>query len=136
MRPQGSPELLEERRRSVAAFLKQKLSLHEIARRIGCHASSVLRWRDALQSGGRTESQAGTRPATPTDLETEKTARSSPDPRGHGSWISERVVDHPTNCRSGRTSIGSEISSQSRRQTPARDRLEPPETGTSGRRAR
>ena len=52
MRPQGSPKLLEERRRSVAPFLKQKLSLHEIARRIGCHASSVLRWRNALQSGG------------------------------------------------------------------------------------
>src|SRR4030042_4370852 len=53
MRPHGSPKLLEERRRSVAAFLKQKLSLHEIARRIGCHASSVRRWRNALQSGGQ-----------------------------------------------------------------------------------
>jgi transposase len=52
-RPHGSPELLEERRRSVIAFLKQKLSLHEIARRIGCHASSVLRWRDALKKGGK-----------------------------------------------------------------------------------
>lgn len=53
MRPHGSPKLLEERRRSVTAFLKQKLSLHEIARRIGCHASSVMRWRNALQSGGQ-----------------------------------------------------------------------------------
>src|SRR4030043_796664 len=53
MRPQGSPRLLEERRRSVVTFLKQKLSLHEIARRIGCHASSVMRWRNALQSGGQ-----------------------------------------------------------------------------------
>ena len=53
MRPQGSPRLLEERRRSVTTFLKQKLSLHEIARRIGCHASSVMRWRNALQSGGQ-----------------------------------------------------------------------------------
>lgn len=52
MRPFGSPEALETRRRRVIAFLKQKLSLHEIARRIGCHASSVLRWRDALRSGG------------------------------------------------------------------------------------
>jgi transposase len=52
MRPQGSPKLLEERRRSVVTFLTQKLSLHEIARRIGCHASSIMRWRNALQSGG------------------------------------------------------------------------------------
>jgi len=34
------------------AWLKQKLSLHEIGRRMGCHASSVLRWRNALRSGG------------------------------------------------------------------------------------
>ena len=53
MRPKGSPKLLEERRRNVIAFLKLELSLHEIARRIGCHASSVMRWRNALQSGGQ-----------------------------------------------------------------------------------
>lgn len=52
MRPHGSPKALEARRRRVITFLKQKLSLHEIARRIGCHASSVLRWRNALQAGG------------------------------------------------------------------------------------
>src|SRR3990172_6431270 len=52
MRPKGSPKSLEERRRSVAAFLKQKISLHEIARRIGCHASSVMRWRNAFRALG------------------------------------------------------------------------------------
>jgi hypothetical protein len=41
---------LEARRRRVIALLKQQLSLHEIARRMGCHASSVLRWRNALGS--------------------------------------------------------------------------------------
>lgn len=52
MRPHGSPQVLEARRRTVIALLKHKLSLHEIARRIGCHASSVLRWRDAFRSAG------------------------------------------------------------------------------------
>jgi len=52
MRPFGSPKTLEMRRHRVIAFLKQRLSLHEIARRIGCHASSVLRWRNALRTGG------------------------------------------------------------------------------------
>jgi transposase len=52
MRPQGSPKTLEARRRSVVALLEQDLSLHEIARRLGCHASSVLRWRNALHAGG------------------------------------------------------------------------------------
>jgi transposase len=44
--------MLEERRRRIVAFLKRDLSLHEIARRIGCHASSVLRWRNAFRSQG------------------------------------------------------------------------------------
>jgi transposase len=53
MRPTGSPKSLEERRHRVIDLLKQKLSLHEIARQIGCHTSSVMRWRNALQSGGQ-----------------------------------------------------------------------------------
>ncbi|MEW6363249.1 MAG: winged helix-turn-helix domain-containing protein [Acidobacteriota bacterium] len=52
MRPRGSPSYLEERRRRVVGLLRQKFSLHEIARRIGCHASSVLRWRNAYRLGG------------------------------------------------------------------------------------
>ena len=68
MRPHGSPQSLEERRRRVVAFLKQKLSLHEIARRMGCHASSVLRWRNAMQSGGRDALKAKPAPGRPPRL--------------------------------------------------------------------
>jgi transposase len=50
--------MLEERRKRVTTFLKQNLSLHEIARRIGCHASSVLRWRDAFNKGGKSALKA------------------------------------------------------------------------------
>jgi transposase len=53
MRPHGSPQALETRRHKVISLLRKKLSLHEIARRIGCNASSVLRWRNAWQRGGR-----------------------------------------------------------------------------------
>ena len=52
MRPCGSPNVLEVRRQRVVALLEQELSLHEIARRLGCHASSVLRWRNAWQADG------------------------------------------------------------------------------------
>ena len=52
MRPHGSPKTLEARRQRVVALLEQELSLHEIARRLGCHASSVLRWRNAWQADG------------------------------------------------------------------------------------
>jgi len=68
MRPKGSPKVLEERRRSVIALLKLKLSLHEIARRIGCHASSVMRWRNALQSGGQKALNAKPAPGRPPRL--------------------------------------------------------------------
>ena len=68
MRPQGSPKSLEERRRRAVAFLKQKLSLHEIARRIGCHASSVLRWRNAMRSGGQDALKAKPAPGRPPRL--------------------------------------------------------------------
>lgn len=52
MRPHGSPQDLEKRRRKVIALLRKNLSLHEIARRLGCHPSSVLRWRNAWLQGG------------------------------------------------------------------------------------
>jgi transposase len=75
MRPHGSPKSLEERRRRVVAFLKQKLSLHEIARRIGCHASSVLRWRDAVRSGGPEALRAKPAPGRPPRLTAKQKAR-------------------------------------------------------------
>jgi transposase len=71
MRPQGSPKVLEERRRRAVELLKQNLSLHEIARRIGCNPSSVLRWRNALNSSGVDALKAKPAPGRPPKL-TEK----------------------------------------------------------------
>ena len=68
MRPHGSPQDLETRRRSVITLLRMNLSLHEIARRIGCHASSVLRWRNAWRRGGRTALKAKPAPGRPPRL--------------------------------------------------------------------
>ena len=68
MRPHGSPRTLEERRRKAAALLHQNLSLHEIARRIGCNASSVMRWRNALGKGGADALKAQPVPGRPCRL--------------------------------------------------------------------
>ena len=65
MRPHGSPKALEQRRCRAIGLLRQKLSLHEIARRIGCHASSVLRWREALRGGGADALKARPAPGRP-----------------------------------------------------------------------
>ena len=52
MRPRGSAELLSDRRRRALKLLREKLSLNEVARRIGCAASSVMRWRNAWRRRG------------------------------------------------------------------------------------
>ena len=75
MRPPGSPHVLEQRRRSVIALLRQKLSLHEIARRLGCHASGVLRWRDALRGGGSAALKAKPAPGRPSRLTAQQKTR-------------------------------------------------------------
>ena len=75
MRPRGSPRSLEARRRRVVALLKQTLSLHEIARRMGCHASSVLRWRNALGCGGPDALKAKPAPGRPSRLTSKQNVR-------------------------------------------------------------
>jgi transposase len=52
MRPFGSPNQLEKRRRKAMELLHSELSLHEVARRMGCNASSVMRWRNTLEKYG------------------------------------------------------------------------------------
>jgi len=100
MRPHGSPKSLEARRRRVVAFLKQKLSLHEIARRIGCHASSVLRWRNAWHAGGPEALQAKPAPGRPPRLTAQQKARLvqllTAGARAHGYrtelWTTQRIA--------------------------------------------
>jgi transposase len=62
MRPAGSPAELERRRLRAVALIQDGYSLNEVARRLGCNASSVMRWRNAFRRGGR---QALRPPATP-----------------------------------------------------------------------
>lgn len=53
MRPIGSPVELERRRLCAVELIQQGVSLNEVGRRIGCHASSAMRWRNAFRRGGR-----------------------------------------------------------------------------------
>ena len=52
MRLKGSAQVLEARRKQAIQMLADELSLNEIARRIGCNASSVMRWRDRWDALG------------------------------------------------------------------------------------
>lgn len=75
MRPKGSAAVLEARRRRALAWLRKGMSLHEVARRIACAPSSVLRWRDAWQRGGRRALRVRKSPGRPPRLTPPQRAR-------------------------------------------------------------
>jgi transposase len=68
MRPKGSAKVLSQRRRLALKFLDQGLSLHEVARRLDCHASSVMRWRDTRRRRGERVFEVGASPGRPPKL--------------------------------------------------------------------
>jgi transposase len=68
MRLRGSAELLEDRRRRALALLDEGRSLNEVARRIGCAASSVMRWRDMRRGGGEKALRVRSSPGRPHKL--------------------------------------------------------------------
>jgi len=78
MRPSGSPKALEDRRCQASSLFRMKLSLHEIARRTGCHASSVMRWRRAWLRGGQKALKAKPAPGRPAKLNVRQKARLVP----------------------------------------------------------
>jgi transposase len=67
-RPQGSADLLEDRRRRALALLDSGCSLNEVGRRIGCDASSVMRWRDSRRRGGEKALRVRYSPGRPPKL--------------------------------------------------------------------
>ena len=71
MRPHGSPKLLEKRRRKAMQLLDSGLSLNEVARKIGCNASSVMRWRNQRNKNGEKGLKPKPVPGRPSKL-TEK----------------------------------------------------------------
>ena len=52
MRLPGSARVLESRRRRALALVQQGLSLNDVARRLGCAPSSVMRWMKAHEREG------------------------------------------------------------------------------------
>ena len=53
MRLAGSAQVLEARRQRALALVQQGMSLNAAARRIGCAASSVIRWLRVFRHQGR-----------------------------------------------------------------------------------
>jgi len=73
MRLKGSAEVLENRRKkAMELLLREKISLHEVARRVGCHASSVMRWRDRREAQGEEGLKVRSSPGRPLRLSNEQ----------------------------------------------------------------
>jgi len=68
-RLKGSADLLEDRRKRALALLDSGCSLNEVGRRIGCNASSVMRWRDARRRGGAKALRVRYSPGRPLKLD-------------------------------------------------------------------
>jgi len=100
-RPKGSADLLSDRRRRALALLKSGLSLNEVARRVQCFASSVMRWRNAWRRRGAEALKVGASPGRPVKL---KAAQRRPllrlllkGPLAHGYntnvWTTARIAE-------------------------------------------
>ena len=68
MRPPGSQEQLERRRRRAIDLLQHGLSLSAVARKVGCSVSSVSLWRDLHAKQGPTGLASKPAPGRPPKL--------------------------------------------------------------------
>ena len=100
-RPKGSADLLEDRRRRALALLDKGLSLNEVGRRIGCNASSVMRWRNAQRRGGAEAWKVRFSPGRPAKLRSAQRSRLLKlllqGPLAHGYrtnlWTTARIAE-------------------------------------------
>ncbi|RMD66973.1 IS630 family transposase [Candidatus Parcubacteria bacterium] len=72
MRPKGSAEALEMRRRIAAKLLQEGKGIREVARLVGASPSSVVRWKRALEEGGLEALKAKPHPGRPPRLTAEQ----------------------------------------------------------------
>jgi transposase len=75
MRLPGSARVLEARRRRALALVQQGLSLNAAARRLGCAASSVMRWINAHRRHGDDGLKVRPAPGRPRRLTAAQEAR-------------------------------------------------------------
>ena len=101
MRPHGSPQELEARRRRALTLLRQGLGVRAVAERIGCSAGSVSRWQAAVVAGGARALRAKPAPGRPRLLSGRQRARliklllKGATAHGYGTalWTLPRVAD-------------------------------------------
>jgi transposase len=101
MRPKGSPKELEARRFVALPLILRGMTLTEIADLVGCHPSSVMRWRDLARRGGHSALEARPIPGRPSRLTPRQMRRLAavllrgPVAFGYSTdlWTTRRIAD-------------------------------------------
>lgn len=100
MRPIGTAEQLEDRRRRAAEMLQAGLQQCEVAERLGVRPSSVSKWAKALRENGEDGLQAVRHPRAPalSDVDLarlETVLLQGPEAHGfrNGMWTCRRVAE-------------------------------------------
>lgn len=68
MRPEGTPEELERRRRRAVALVEDGWSMHAVAQALGASPGSVSKWYAAYREGGNDALAAQPHPGRPSEL--------------------------------------------------------------------
>jgi transposase len=74
MRPQGTAEELERRRRRAVALLREGRGVREVAEMVGASPGSVTTWRQAYERDGAAGLKPKPHPGTPPKLDAGQTA--------------------------------------------------------------
>jgi transposase len=101
MRPKGSADLIANRRRRAIALLDKGLSLSEVARQVGSHPSSVMRWRDNVLREGEKAFEVRFSPGRPRRLTDRQMKRlisvllTGAEAAGYGTdlWTTRRIAE-------------------------------------------
>jgi len=101
MRLPGSAQVLESRRRRALALVQRGWSLNGVARRIGCAASSVMRWVAAFRRHGQAGVAVRRSPGRPPRLSVAQRGRllrellRGPAAHGYGTdlWTTQRIAE-------------------------------------------
>ena len=101
MRPKGSAEELERRRRQAIALMDQGMKPAAVARAVGTSRASVTRWRQMYQAGGQEAMQAKPHPGGTSRLTARQRKRlirmllQGPHKHGYGTelWTLSRVAE-------------------------------------------
>jgi transposase len=101
MRPKGSAEELERRRRQAMALLDQGMKPAAVARAVGTSRASVTRWRQAYEAGGQEAMKARPHPGGASRLTSGQKKRlirlllRGPRKHGYGTelWTLARVAE-------------------------------------------